>query len=139
MKIADMRKTLVVFLAQSGPIIVHRLDQLPVEPAIGAYYNFEGEYYQQVMHAITCFGRTANGARRSPNRMLFETLTVFHTQTEVAELLQRRFAIYTVDKKAPQSSTSSIIIADERLDETAENLVIVHCKRMPTPGSVVTA
>lgn len=137
MKVSQSKKTLVVFLAQSGPIIVRRLDQLPVAPAIGVTFNFEQEYYQQVQQAITCFGRTASGARRSPNRMLFEALAAFHPQAEVAEIMRRRFVSYTVPDKEAAAKTSSIIIADERLDESAENLVIVHCKRLPTPGTVV--
>lgn len=137
MKVSQTKKTLVVFLAQSGPIIVRRLDQLPMTPGVGVTFNFDQEFYQQVQPAITCFGRTAGGARRSPNRMLFEALAVFHPQQEVAEILKRRFVSYTVPDKEPAAKTSSIIIVDERLDETAENLVIVHCKRLPTPGSVV--
>ena len=136
MKISQAKKTLVVFVAQNGPLIARRFDQLPIAPGVGVVFNFDKEYYQQVQSAIVCFGRTASGARRNLNTMMFEVLSAFHTPIEVTEILQRRYVSYTVPDK--ESGPKTLILVKDQLDDTAENLVLVQCKRLPTQSTVIS-
>jgi len=123
-------KTLVVFCAQSGPLISRRLDQLPVTPAVGVVFNFDKEFYQQVQPAMVCIGRAAGGAQRNLNVMLFEALSILHSPAEVIEILQRRICSYSIPDK---EGGSSIILVQEKLEEGCDDLVLVQCKRLHTP------
>lgn len=119
-------RTLVVLLAQSGPLITRRLDQLPVAPGVGIIFNFDREYYQQVQPAIVCIGRTASGTVRDPNVMLFEVLALQHSPAEVAEILQRRIVSYSI----PEKEGSRIIKVIEQLEEGCQDILFIQCKRL---------
>ncbi|CAM5998882.1 unnamed protein product [Sphagnum balticum] len=121
--------TVVVFCAQSGPLISRRLDQLPVVPTIGVIFNFDSEYYRQVEHPIVCLGRTAGGKSRNLDVMLFEGLSMIHSEVEVVEILRRRIISYTV----PDSGGSSIIKITDSIEPGCSELMIVQCKRLPKP------
>ena len=124
-------KTLVVFCAQNGPLISRRLDQLPVAPALGVVFNFDNEYYQQVQAPMVCFGRTATGASRDLNVMMFGALSVLHSPAEVAEILKRRYVSYSVPET---DGGSTIIMVKDKLDNDYEDLMLVQCKRLHAPG-----
>ncbi len=124
-------KTLVVFCAQNGPLISRRLDQLPVSPAAGVIFNFDNEYYQQLQAPMVCFGRTASGTSRDLNAMMFGALSVLHSPTEVAEILQRRYVSYSVPET---EGVSTIILVKDKLDDDYEDLMLVQCKRLHAPG-----
>jgi hypothetical protein len=124
----------VVFCAQSGPLISRRLDQLPVVPTVGVIFNFDTEYYRQVEHPLVCVGRTAGGKSRSLDVMLFEGLSMIHTEAEVVEILRRRLINYTV----PDSGASAIIKITDHLDPGCSELIIVQCKRLRRPQSSST-
>jgi hypothetical protein len=119
----------VVFCAQSGPLISRRLDQLPVVPMVGVIFNFDNEYYQQVQPPLVCVGRTAGGQIRNLDVMLFEGLSVIHTESEVVELLRRRLISYTV----PDAGGSPIIKVTDKIEPGCSELIIVQCKRLPKP------
>ena len=119
----------VVFCAQSGPLISRRLDQLPVVPTVGVIFNFDNEYYQQVAHPLVCVGRTAGGKSRNLDVMLFEGLSMIHTEAEVVEILRRRLINYTV----PDSGGSPIIKITDNIEPGCSELIIVRCKRLPKP------
>ena len=119
--------TLAVFIADNGPLITRRLDQLPVVPTVGVIFNFDSEYYQQTSPSIVCVGRTAGGKNRDLNVMLFEALGTIHTFAEVADFLRRKIISYTI----PVSGGSSIVRITESVEEGCSDLVIVRCKRLP--------
>jgi hypothetical protein len=118
--------TLAIFIADNGPLISRRLDQLPVVPTVGVIFNFDTEYYQQTSPSFVCVGRTAGGKQRDLNIMLFEALGMIHTFTEVAELLRRRIISYTV----PENGGSSIVRITNSIEAGCSDLIIVRCKRL---------
>lgn len=118
--------TLVVFIAQTGPLITRRLSQLPVVPTVGVIFNFDNEYYQQSHPPVVCVGRTAGGKSRDVNIMLFEALSMIHSEAEVIDLLRRRIISYTI----PETGGSSILQITNRIEDGYSDLLIVQCKRL---------
>jgi hypothetical protein len=118
--------TLAIFIAESGPLISRRLDQLPVPLAAGVIFNFDNEYYQESLPPFVCVGRTAGGKKRDLNIMLFEALGMLYGLPEVVNLLRRKIISYTV----PETGGSSIVQITNRIEEGCSDLVIVRCKRL---------